>query len=106
MGREADQVMDEAELMRIVVEEELDAPVMSGAGRRVADAVVLKRDGGAWKVYVSDERASPHATTIRMFDDESDALEHVLHKLRQKKKYDHSMTQRRLRGQRDGGTQP
>jgi hypothetical protein len=99
-------MMDEAELMRIVVEEGLDAPVMFGAGRRVPDAVVLERDGGARKVYVSDERAWPHTTTIRVFDDESDAWEHVLLKLRQKKKVDHSMAQRRLQGEQSGGTQP
>lgn len=71
------------DLMRVVRTEHLDVPVVSGAGRAVADSVVLDRIGEIWRVYVADERSAPWRTTLREFDDEPSALRHVLLKLRQ-----------------------
>lgn len=75
--------MDRAELARIVRDEGLDSPVLDGVGRLHDDAVVLDRDGDGWKVYLVDERHAVIESTLRRYDDESDALERVLLKLRQ-----------------------
>jgi len=75
--------MDISELMRIVRDEGLDRPVLSGVGRLVNDAVVLDRDGDTWTVYLVDERHAVIESTLRTFDSESAALERVLLKLRQ-----------------------
>lgn len=76
-------MMDAAQLMQIVRSEGLDTPVLYGAGRLHDDAVVLERDGDAWKVYLVDERDAVIPSTVRTFDSESEALERVLLKLRQ-----------------------
>ena len=76
-------MMDVSELRRIVHAEALDAPVLYGEGRLHDDAVVLERDGDAWRVYLVDEREAVIESTLRAFDNEPDALEHVLLKLRQ-----------------------
>lgn len=83
--------MDVSELMAIVAAEDLDMPVIEGAGRLHLDAVVMQREGSSWKVFLVDERHQPIAPTVRSFDDESDALEHVLRKLRQVQKSRRSM---------------
>jgi len=75
--------MDANELMRIVRAEGLDTPVLCGVRRLHNDAVVLDRDGDAWKVYLVDERDAVIGSTLRTFDNESDAFERVLLKLRQ-----------------------
>ena len=76
-------MMDAAELMRIVGADGLDTPVLYGVGRLHDDAVVLDRDGDAYVVYLVDERHAVIESTLRTFDNESDALERVLLKLRQ-----------------------
>ena len=76
-------MMDVSELMRIVHAEALDTPVLYGEGRLHDDAVVLERDGDAWRVYLVDEREAVIESTLRAFDNEPDALERVLLKLRQ-----------------------
>ena len=76
-------MMDANELMRIVRAEGLDTPVLHGVGRLHNDAVVLDRDGDAWKVYLVDERDAVIESTLRTFDNESDAFERVLLKLRE-----------------------
>jgi hypothetical protein len=84
--------MDVSELMTIVAAEDLDMPVIEGAGRLHLDAVVMQREGSSsWRVFLVDERHQPIAPTIRSFDSESDALEHVLRKLRQVQKSRRSM---------------
>lgn len=75
--------MDIDELTKIIDEEKLDAPVIYGGARLHDDAVVLERSGDGWSVYLVDERASAIESTRREFATESDALEHVLRKLRQ-----------------------
>ena len=75
--------MDVARLGQIIREEGLDVPLLHGVGRPHPDAVVLDREGGRWTVHLLDERHAVIATTVRVFDDESDALEQVLLKLRQ-----------------------
>lgn len=75
--------MNVDELMRAVRAEHLDTPVLYGTGRLHLDAVVLERDGATWKVYLTDERTQPFESTVRDFVSESEALEHVLRKLRQ-----------------------
>ena len=75
--------MDASELMRIVRVEGLDTPVLYGVGRLHNDAVVLDRDGDTWTVYLVDERDAVIESTLRTFDNESDAFERVLLKLRQ-----------------------
>ena len=79
--------MDAGELMRIVREENLETPVLYGAGMLRAEVVVLDKDASGWKVYVADERGGATGSTLATFDDESDALEHVLSKVRQGTKY-------------------
>ena len=76
-------MMDANELMRIVRAEGLDTPVLYGVGRLHNDAVVLDRDSDAWKVNLVDDRDAVIESTLRTFDNESDALERVLLKLRQ-----------------------
>jgi len=79
--------MNITELMKIVHAEKLDAPILYGEGSPVPDAVVLKQNDKGLQVYVSDERAAAIGSTLKTFDNESEALEHVLLKLRQTKKY-------------------
>lgn len=76
-------MMDVSELMGIVREEGLDTPVLYGDGRLHDDAVVLEREGDAWKVYLVDERHAVIQSTLRTYESESDALDRVLLKLRQ-----------------------
>jgi hypothetical protein len=76
-------MMDASELLRIVRAEGLDTPVLYGAGRLHNDAVVLDRDGDTWSVYLVDERHAVIESTLRTFDNEPEALERVLLKLRQ-----------------------
>lgn len=78
--------MNVDELMHIVQADHLDAPVLYGVRRHRPDAVVLERDGAAWKVYLTSERAWPVESTVRTYANESEALEHVLRKLRQVEK--------------------
>ena len=75
--------MDTSELMQVVRAEGLDTPALYGVGRRHDDAVVLERDHDTWTVYLVNERNGVIESTLRTFDSESDALEHVLLKLRQ-----------------------
>lgn len=75
--------MDVNELMGIVHAEGLEAPVLEGNGHLHEDAVVVERDGSTWRVYLVDERTAMIKSTLRAFESESDALEHVLLKLRQ-----------------------
>lgn len=77
--------MTVGELMRIVQVEELATPVLYGEGNR-ENAVVLEREGEIWKAYLTDERTGMFEKTLRTFDNESEALEYVLLKLRQGKK--------------------
>ena len=79
--------MDTNELMAIVRDENLETPVLYGAGTLRAEVFVLDRDASGWKVYVADERGGVIESTLATFDDESDALEHVLSKVRQGTKY-------------------
>lgn len=83
--------MNIEELLQIVNTEGLDAPVIYGEGSLRSDAVVLERDGDVWKVYVADERGGMYESTFREYDNEAEALEHVLLKLRQFKKYNKSL---------------
>lgn len=76
-------MMDTNELMKIVQEEGLEMPVLYGSGAFGPEAVVLERDGSEWKVFVASERGGAMGSTQRAFDDESDALDHVLDKVRQ-----------------------
>lgn len=83
--------MNADELMQIVRAEHLDTPVLYGVGPLHLDAVVLESDGATWTVYLVDERMQPFESTVRTFDSESAALEHVLRKLRQVEKARRSM---------------
>ncbi|WP_431802456.1 hypothetical protein [Microbacterium sp. bgisy203] len=75
--------MNVDELMQVVRNERLDAPVLYGAGQPGLDDVVVRSDDGRWRVYLSDERGEPFAATLREFANESDALQYALQKLRQ-----------------------
>lgn len=76
--------MEIGELMQAVHAEGLDAPVVYGDRPLRNDAVVLEKLKGAWKVYIAHERGGPIESTMRIFDNESDAISHVLLKLRQR----------------------
>lgn len=78
--------MDTSELMQTVRDEGLDAPVLYGEGRLHDDSVVLERDGDMWKVFLIDERHAVIESTLRTYDNEPEALERVLLKLRQVKR--------------------
>jgi len=73
------------QLMRIVRDEDLATPVLYGSGPLVMDAVVLERNDGRWRAFISDERGSVMGRTEAFFNSESDALDYVLEKLRQDK---------------------
>lgn len=86
--------MDTNELMSIVHAEDLEVPVLYGVGPLQSEAVVLERDDAEWQVYVANERGGAIESTRRTFDNESDALEHVLRKVRQGTKYHRSLKAR------------
>lgn len=75
--------MDTNELMQHVADERLDTPILDGVGSLHEDAVVMTHDAGVWTVYLVDERDAIVRSTLKTFDSKSDALEHVLTKLRQ-----------------------
>ena len=83
--------MDVAELMRIVESEKLETPILYGDAPLRNDAVVLERADSGWKVYLADERGGFHASTVKLFDSESVALDHVLLKARQSLKAKRSL---------------
>jgi hypothetical protein len=67
----------------IVSEEGLDEPVLYGVGRIDSNSVILDRRGDQWRAWISDERGGGMGRTLQTFDNEPDALEDVLTKLRQ-----------------------
>ena len=75
--------MNVDELMTIVRAEGLDQPVLEGLGVMRDDAVVMEAGEGAWTVYLADERGGRVLATVREFESRSDALDHVVEKLRQ-----------------------
>jgi hypothetical protein len=83
--------MDVSELMQTVSEEGLDTPVLYGKGALRQDAVVLERTDAGWSVYLVNERGGVVGSTLKTFTSESDALEHVLRKLRHVAKAHRSM---------------
>jgi hypothetical protein len=93
-----------SELLSIVKAENLDTPVINGVGSLHLDAVVAEQTAGGWRVYLVDERDQVIAPTLRSFDDESRALEHVLRKLRQVAKSRQSMA--RLNARTDASNPP
>ncbi len=86
--------MDIEELIRAVREENLERPILYGAGRPRAEAVVLERHGSEWRVFVSNERGGVAGNTLETFDNESDALTRVLEKARQGTKYHRALAER------------
>ena len=86
--------MNTDELMRVVREENLEAPVLHGVGDMRAEVVVLEREGSEWRVFVANERGGVMGSTLATFDNESDALEHVLQKVRQGAKYHRALDAR------------
>lgn len=44
--------------------------------------VVIRRDNAKWIIYITDERASIFPGTEKCFDNESDALDYFIKKLR------------------------
>jgi len=89
--------MDVDELMAIVREERLDQPVLEGVGALRNEAVVLVREGDGWSVFLANERGGRVASTVREFENRSDALEHVLEKLRQTARAREAMARLRAR---------
>lgn len=77
--------MDRIELARIIEAEALSNPALTTDERHRADAVVLEEGDGQWTVYLNSERGWPIGSTVRTFDNESEALDRVLLKLRQVK---------------------
>lgn len=47
-----------------------------------SDEVVIQKKAGQWVVYATNERASKVSSGERVFDNESDALEHFIRRLR------------------------
>lgn len=77
--------MDVNEVLQIVHQEGLYAPVLYGKGCLRNDAVVLEGDGELWRVYLVDDRHTIIESTYRTYGNESDALDRVVLKLRQVK---------------------
>ena len=75
--------MDVDELLHVVRTENLDTPIIDGAGFRRGDAVVVDHAGARWTVHVLDEHEHAIGSTVRMFTDETAAMWHVLRRLRQ-----------------------
>lgn len=93
--------MDRAELKRAATREGLIGALFLDEGPTAEHAVVLEPRQPGWAVYVTDERASVLKKTLRVFTDESDALEYMLHKLRQSTRADQAMNRLRRRGPAD-----
>lgn len=89
--------MNVDELLAIVHEERLDQPVLEGVGVVRNDAVVLEREGDGWTVFLANERGGRIVSTVREFESRSDALEHVLEKLRQTARAREAMARLRAR---------
>ena len=89
--------MDADALMTIVREEGLDQPVLEGHGVLRNEAVVLQRGGSGWTVFLANERGGRISSTVREFENRSDALEHVLEKLRQTARAREAMARLRAR---------
>jgi hypothetical protein len=93
--------MDRAELKRAAAREGLTGALFLDEGPTAEHAVVLEPRQQGWAVYVTDERASVLEKTLRVFADESGALEYMLHKLRQRARADQAMDKLRRRGPAD-----
>lgn len=89
--------MDVDELMTVVRDEGLDQPVLEGQGVLRNEAVVLEREGDGWVVFLANERGGRISSTVRQFEDRSDALEYVLEKLRQTQRARAAMARLRAR---------
>lgn len=96
-------MMDINELMRAVQVEGLDTPVLYGHGAFHDNAVVIEGAGTGFRVYLVNERAGIIESTLRIFDNEPEALDHVLLKLRQVAKSRRTMAL--LRERRQGNRQ-
>lgn len=75
--------MTRDELKAIIVSEGLVDALFLDESSIGEDRVVLAPHDGGWQVYLTIERAAVVPSTVRTFDDESDALEYMLVKLRQ-----------------------
>ncbi len=93
--------MDRAELKRIATQDGLVGALFLDEGPLREHSVVFHPREADWAVYLTDERASVLGTTLRVFADEPDALEYMLHKLRQGAQAELAMERlrRRSRGQ-------
>lgn len=94
------------EAFRAVVESEgLDQPVVFGSHEKGMDSVVIDRAPEGLTVYISDERGYPFERTIRTFEEESDAFEYALTKLRQvqRSRASHARAKAHLAAQRPAG---
>lgn len=83
--------MDTTELLQTIRLEGLGIPVIYGVGDRRNDATVIERDGNSWRVYLSDDRGGMYVKTLRAFDNESDALDYALFKLREEVRVNEAM---------------
>lgn len=79
------------ELLQIIKTEQLDTPILYSDKGYSSDSVTLERNGEMWRAFITSERAWPIDKTIRTFDNEPEALEYVLLKLRQSKKLNDSL---------------
>ena len=59
--------------------------------RDVSDEMVIKKIADQWIVYATDERASKISGGERIFDNEEDALDHFIKRLRALNDYRNSM---------------
>lgn len=85
-NRELSIQWDIDKLKQVIAHEELDEPVLYGAGTLRNDAVVMEQDGGNWLVYLVDEQHQMIESTRNDFPSERWAVLNVLRKLRQVKR--------------------
>jgi hypothetical protein len=75
--------MTRDELKAVIAAEGLGNALFLDESSIDENSVVLEPHDGRWLVYLTIERAAVVPTTVREFDTEAEALDHVLVKLRQ-----------------------
>ena len=67
---------------RIITTEQLIAYNFFEDRRDASDEMVIKKSSGKWSVYATDERASKIISGETIFDNEEDALDNFIRRLR------------------------
>lgn len=74
--------MDKESAIRIIDLEGLQGYNLNEDRNDKENEVVIKKNGDAWVVYVTDERASKITNSLDQYSKESDALDDFIERLR------------------------